>query len=101
MPEDNTAAPNSTSPLEPITPVLPTVADASSAIVTPSIPDKGSAPKDAADSSTALYPEIASKISDAHNVLVALSSDPSVDEMAAAIGLSIYLDRLPPMPSNS
>ncbi|MBQ3452830.1 hypothetical protein IJG28_01325 [Candidatus Saccharibacteria bacterium] len=94
MPEDNTAAPNSTSPLEPITPVLPTVADASSAIVTPSIPDKGSAPKDAADSSTALYPEIASKISDAHNVLVALSSDPSVDEMAAAIGLSIYLDRL-------
>ena len=54
MPEDNTAAPNSTSPLEPITPVLPTVADASSAIVTPSIPDKGSAPKDAADSSTAL-----------------------------------------------
>lgn len=43
-------------------------------------------------------PEIAtnivSKINDAQNVLVALSSDPSVDEMAAAIGLSLYLDKL-------
>ncbi|MDO5451561.1 MAG: hypothetical protein Q4F56_00530 [Candidatus Saccharibacteria bacterium] len=38
--------------------------------------------------------EVAQKISEAHNVLVALSSDPSVDEMAAAIGLSLYLDKL-------
>ena len=38
--------------------------------------------------------EIVRKIADAHNVLIALSSDPSVDELAAAIGLSIYLDKL-------
>lgn len=42
----------------------------------------------------ALMPEVAGKIADAHNILVALSGDPSVDEMAAAIGLSLYLDRL-------
>ena len=37
---------------------------------------------------------VAHAIADSQNVLVALSSDPSVDEMAAAIGLSLYLDRL-------
>lgn len=41
-----------------------------------------------------IYSEVARKISESHNVLIALSSDPSVDEMAAAIGLSLYLDRL-------
>ncbi len=38
--------------------------------------------------------EVARKISESQNVLVALSSDPSVDEMAAAIGLSLFLDKL-------
>ena len=38
--------------------------------------------------------EVANKMFEAKNVLVALSSDPSVDEMAAAIGLTLYLDRL-------
>ena len=38
--------------------------------------------------------EVANKISGAKNVLVALSGNPSVDEMAAAIGLTLYLDRL-------
>ena len=38
--------------------------------------------------------EVAKKIIEAQNVLVALSSDPSVDEMAAAIGLSLFLDKL-------
>ena len=37
---------------------------------------------------------VAEKIAEAHNILVALSADPSVDEMAAAIGLSIYLDKI-------
>ena len=41
-----------------------------------------------------VYSEVSARISDASNVLIALSSDPSVDEMAAAIGLSLYLDRL-------
>ena len=134
MPEDNTAVTNSTNPAEPISPVLPTVADDSMATPTPSpvdapadsvpqtpapsVPDISApssdttpatspvvvnpfspdddtkAPARPADPSMALYPEIASKISEAHNVLIALSSDPSVDEMAAAIGLSIYLDKL-------
>lgn len=38
--------------------------------------------------------EVAKKISEARNVLIALSSNPSVDEMAAAIGLTLFLDRL-------
>lgn len=38
--------------------------------------------------------EVVKKIAEAQNVLVALSSDPSVDEMAAAIGLSLFLDKL-------
>ncbi len=38
--------------------------------------------------------EVVSKINEAHNILVALSSDPSVDEMASAIGLSLFLDKL-------
>lgn len=41
-----------------------------------------------------IYAEVAKRISDSQNVLVALSSDPSVDEMAAAIGLSLYLSKL-------
>ncbi len=38
--------------------------------------------------------EIIVKIGESQNVLVALSSDPSVDEMAAAIGLSLFLDKI-------
>ncbi len=38
--------------------------------------------------------EVARRIIESHNVLVALSSDPSVDEMAAAIGLTLYLDKI-------
>ena len=37
---------------------------------------------------------ITDKIQGAENILVALSRDPSVDEMAAAIGLTLYLDGL-------
>ena len=38
--------------------------------------------------------EVVKKIAEAQNVLVALSSDPSVDEMSTAIGLSLFLDKL-------
>ena len=38
--------------------------------------------------------EVANKIVDSQNILIALSSDPSVDELSAAIGLSLYLDKL-------
>lgn len=44
--------------------------------------------------SSEVQSEVIKKISDAQNVLVALSSDPSVDEMSAAIGLSLFLDKL-------
>ena len=37
--------------------------------------------------------KITEKINDSHNILVALSSDPSVDELAAAIGIALNLDR--------
>jgi len=37
---------------------------------------------------------VAEKITESQNILVALSADPSVDELAAAIGLSIYLDKV-------
>lgn len=36
--------------------------------------------------------KIVEKIRDSENILVALSRDPSVDEMAAAIGLTLFLD---------
>ncbi len=45
-------------------------------------------------SNTEIVSEVVDKINDAHNILIALSSDPSVDEMAAAIGTSLFLDKL-------
>ncbi len=38
--------------------------------------------------------QVAGKIAESQNILIALSSDPSVDELSAAIGLSLYLDKL-------
>lgn len=46
------------------------------------------------DRNLAIMSEVASRIGEAHNILIALSSDPSVDELSAAIGLSICLDRI-------
>lgn len=53
---------------------------------------KPKTPSDQVDT-MAIMKDVANKVRDVHNILVALSSDPSVDEIAAAIGLSIYLDR--------
>ena len=67
----------------------------------PGMGDKRASSDDSADSvgSTGkkLKPEsmidkVLDKISDAENVLVALSNDPSVDEIAAALGLTMALD---------
>lgn len=41
-----------------------------------------------------LMNEVSRRISEANNILIALSSDPSVDDLAAAIGFSLYLDRI-------
>ena len=38
--------------------------------------------------------KITDKIRDSENILVALSRDPSVDELAAALGLAMFLDGL-------
>ncbi len=54
-------------------------ADADDVTTTPENPD--------------LISDISGRIAEAHNILIALSSDPSVDEMSAAIGLSLSLDR--------
>ena len=51
----------------------------------------GDNPKAGADS---IFNEVVSKIQDADSVLVALSNDPSVDEIAAAMGLSMALDAI-------
>ena len=117
MPDDNSSAPN---PASVAAPTLPTVADAGvpanagvpevanvpeapsvstpDAVVTPEVPVAGvtdaGATNTAPITDTETPAEVARKIGEAHNVLVALSSDPSVDEMAAAIGLSLYLDKL-------
>ena len=80
------------------TPAIPPTYDSdidsvdSPAIVTPTptLPTTDTASDIPADIPT----EVARRIGEAHNVLIALSSDPSVDELAAAIGLSIYLDKL-------
>lgn len=69
---------------DPATPAVPKKA-------TPANADDTKPAKPADDSS--IVSNIVSNISEAHNILIALSSDPSVDEMAAAIGLSLALDR--------
>ena len=50
-------------------------------------------PENTTDNS-AIIAEVAAKVGELHNILIALSSDPSVDELCAAIGLSLYLDRI-------
>lgn len=66
-------------------PTSPTVVDP----LMPDLPSTNAEPEP-----PSIYREVAGKIAESHNVLIALSSDPSVDEMCAAIGLSLYLDKL-------
>lgn len=49
---------------------------------------------EAVKASNAVMAKVAEKIANSRNILIALSSDPSVDELAAAISLSMFLDRL-------
>lgn len=73
MPDENTNQTNQTTP--------------------PPEPADNSGAEDTA-SNTSILSEINAKIADAQNILIALSSDPTVDELAAALGLSIHLDKL-------
>ena len=92
------------------TPVNPTADDAAVMPAAPVIPTSGASAMPSGSTSSGLTSSkpttgdsfeeqdiktrVAHALADSQNVLVALSSDPSVDEMAAAIGLSLYLDRL-------
>ena len=43
---------------------------------------------------TEVQKTVIQQVKELHNVLIALSSNPSVDELAAAIGITIYLDKI-------
>ena len=89
--------PASAEPAPEPTPAPEAPAPVESPVVDPTMPPAEEQPEPAKSepaTGNALYAEVAAKIRDSKNVLIALSSDPSVDEMAAAIGLSLYLDRL-------
>lgn len=96
MPEDNTTTNPTNQTTPPSVPVSPVpekpATPEDDTIVDPTMPPKAPPADTAAPKS--IYSEVINKINDAKNVLIALSSDPSVDEMAAAIGLSLYLDKL-------
>ena len=107
MPEDNT---NTTQPI--INPVATNDASVSDApapiipndgampapvpdVLAPAVPeDTVTTPEDQPTENSGIISEVATKIAEAHNILVALSSDPSVDEMSAAIGLTLFLDKI-------
>ena len=83
---DEATAPSDTTPTSEPTPAP------SDTVVAPeqtNVESSSDAPQDQ-DTTT----EVVKKIAESQNVLVALSSDPSVDEMCAAIGLSLFLDKL-------
>lgn len=56
--------------------------------------EENAAPEADIQINTSIQQNIIRKIADAKNILIALSSDPSVDELSAAIGLSIYIDKM-------
>ena len=108
--DTNTTQPTSTAPVTPLVDQA-TEAEAPAPIIPdepttqPTPPSTDTNPDPVSDLGSAnqasnpavnadIIADVASKISEAHNILVALSSDPSVDEMSAAIGLTLFLDRL-------
>lgn len=119
MPDDNTQTTTNPTPVPDPAPVsdTPTPAipapvsdDPVPAVPTPSTDDSTPTDSDAVvipdgpladalqaakgDQPDEMITEVAGKIAEAQNILIALSSDPSVDELSAAIGLSLYLDKL-------
>ncbi len=96
MPDNNTTpAPISTPPVDNVTPE-PTSNDsaASSVVVDPLVSEHPSSSGAPAEEGHSIQADVAHKIAESKNVLVALSSDPSVDEISAAIGLSLFLDKI-------
>lgn len=91
MPDNNTSP--TTNPVAPAdSTAAGTNLDANPVVVDPLSPDSAPVTTPTEDHNT--ESEVAHKIAEAQNVLIALSSDPSVDEISAAIGLSLFLDRI-------
>ena len=80
------AMPPAATPSEPTTQPEPAISPEPTPEPTPVVPDAEPAPEDAPA-------DVAAKLNDARNILIALSSDPSVDDLSAAIGLSLCMDR--------
>ena len=82
--------------VEPILPAMPDIATSEAPEVP--APDQIAEPTAEAAPASAdpdgILGKIINKIADSNNILVALSSDPSVDEISSAIGLSLFLDKL-------
>ena len=93
MPEPTTTM---AMPAAPVVPTQPAASDTSDVVVQPDMAtDTAETPAPAETKDVAVVmAEVADKIADSHNILIALSGDPSVDEMASAIGLATFLDRL-------
>lgn len=96
MPEENT---NTTVPADNQTQTTPAPTQDSPAPAVDSVIVDPTMPEETVDTSPAptgknIVAEVVNKISGSNNILIALSSDPSVDELSAAIGLSLFLDRL-------
>lgn len=93
MQEDNTKAPSNPTPTS--APVdVPADSDMVNDERTAPTNETADSPVDAIPNNFDIMSEIIEKINAAQNILIALSSNPSVDEMAAAIGASLYLDKL-------
>lgn len=84
-----------TPPITDTNPVLSApAADAASEVKDTTISEEPTNTEPLTVKNSEMVSDIASRIADAHNILIALSSDPSVDELAAAIGMSLCLDRV-------
>lgn len=113
MDQDSSSNPSTQAPAGPVSsditvsdesatnPAVVSVSDTSATtiadnpIVDPVVaPDPATAIAPEPVSNSEVQGEVVKKIAEAQNVLVALSGNPSVDEMAAAIGLSLFLDKL-------
>ena len=105
MPQDN-FTPTSVPPTIPGQPVptnnastssfnnIPVMSGPAVGVPASSVPQSRTDSDDSAPSISDIYTEVITRIGSSKNVLIALSANPSVDEIAAAIGLSLYLDRL-------
>lgn len=93
VPTANPATPSTDQGDNVATPIIPS--DVSTDATAPLMDDLATAdvPENTTDNSS-IIAEVATKVGEDHNILIALSSDPSVDEISAAIGLSLYLDRI-------